>query len=61
MLDDECRMGIRGTDENYASRLYKEHENNDRFFADKPLKVKLCFAVKHYAGQVRSRVNHFHP
>lgn len=53
MLDDECRMGIRGTDENYASRLYKEHEGNPRFEADKALRVKLCFAVKHYAGQVR--------
>ncbi|CAM9387457.1 unnamed protein product, partial [Sphacelaria rigidula] len=59
MLDDECRMGIRGTDENYASRLYKEHENSDRFFADKPLKVKLCFAVKHYAGQVEYHVQTF--
>lgn len=51
MLDDECRMGIRGTDANYASRLYKEHEATDRFEADSAMRTKLCFAVKHYAGQ----------
>lgn len=53
MLDDECRMGIRGTDANYASRLYKEHEETGRFEADSAMRTKLCFAVKHYAGQVR--------
>ena len=52
MLDDECRMGIRGTDANYASRLYKEHDATDRFEADSAMRTKLCFAVKHYAGQV---------
>lgn len=52
MLDDECRMGIRGTDANYASRLYKEHLDTPRFEADNALMTKLCFAVKHYAGQV---------
>ncbi|CAN0108298.1 unnamed protein product [Laminaria digitata] len=51
MLDDECRMGIRGTDANYASRLYKEHTETERFEADSHMRTKLCFAVKHYAGQ----------
>lgn len=54
MLDDECRMGIRGTDANYASRLYKEHEESSRFEADSALRTKLCFAVTHYAGRVSS-------
>ncbi|CAN0283439.1 unnamed protein product, partial [Discosporangium mesarthrocarpum] len=52
MLDDECRMGIRGTDHNYALRLYKEHEKTERFGADNALKTAMCFAVVHYAGEV---------
>lgn len=52
MLDDECRMGIRGTDKNYASRLYKEHTSNPRFAADAGNQIKLQFVLKHYAGPV---------
>ncbi|CAN0421516.1 unnamed protein product, partial [Hapterophycus canaliculatus] len=59
MLDDECRMGIRGTDANYASRLYREHEETDRFEADSAMRTKLCFAVKHYAGQVEYQLGSF--
>ncbi|CAM9751488.1 unnamed protein product, partial [Ectocarpus sp. 12 AP-2014] len=59
MLDDECRMGIRGTDANYASRLYKEHAETERFDADSAMRTKLCFAVKHYAGQVEYHVETF--
>ncbi|CAM9590046.1 unnamed protein product [Ectocarpus fasciculatus] len=59
MLDDECRMGIRGTDANYASRLYKEHAETERFEADSAMRTKLCFAVKHYAGQVEYHVETF--
>ncbi|CAM9926162.1 unnamed protein product, partial [Choristocarpus tenellus] len=59
MLDDECRMGIRGTDSNYALRLYKTHENNSRFAVDNAMKTAMCFAVKHYAGEVVYNVETF--
>ncbi|CAM9289004.1 unnamed protein product, partial [Phaeothamnion confervicola] len=59
MLDDECRMGIRGTDSNYASRLYKEHMGVGRFVADDHMKSTLTFGVRHYAGLVVYGVNTF--
>lgn len=52
MLDDECRMGSRGTDANYANRLYKEHADTPRFEADSVMINSLSFAVRHDAGQV---------
>ncbi|CAM9675631.1 unnamed protein product [Chrysoparadoxa australica] len=51
MLDDECRMGIRGTDKNYVGRLYKEHEENPRFYVDSAMRLDLQFGVRHYAGK----------
>ena len=52
-------MGIRGTDANYASRLYKEHTETPRFEADSAMMTKLCFAVNHYAGQVKKPNDRF--
>ncbi|CAM9585491.1 unnamed protein product [Ascophyllum nodosum] len=59
MLDDECRMGSRGSDANYASRLYKEHADTPRFEADSAMVNNLSFAVKHDAGQVEYHVETF--
>ncbi|CAM9710314.1 unnamed protein product, partial [Ectocarpus sp. 8 AP-2014] len=59
MLDDECRLGIRGTDANYFSRLYREHGEAERFEADSAMRTKLCFSIKHYAGHVRYNVHTF--
>ncbi|KAG5183737.1 P-loop containing nucleoside triphosphate hydrolase protein [Tribonema minus] len=59
MLDDECRMGVRGSDKNYASRLYKEHVNTKRFSAEAALQRELRFSLYHYAGEVIYSVESF--
>jgi myosin-5 len=59
MLDDECRMGIRGSDANYASRLYKAHEGSGRFSATQNQKTNLQFSLRHYAGEVEYTVETF--
>jgi len=60
MLDDECRLP-KGSDRNWANRLYKEHlstdkkvaeDENGRFFATAIQKSKAIFCVRHFAGKV---------
>mmetsp|Transcript_676 Transcript_676/g.962 ORF Transcript_676/g.962 Transcript_676/m.962 type:complete len:1715 (-) Transcript_676:47-5191(-) len=59
MLDDECRMGVRGSDKNYASRLYKTHANTERVYSDSALQRELKFGLRHYAGEVIYSVESF--
>ncbi len=59
MLDDECRMGIRGTDANFANRLYKKHQDTSRFAASTRQQTALSFSLFHYAGEVEYSVDTF--
>jgi len=60
MLDDECKLGNRGNDKNWADRLYKqyipnkgqEESDNSRFSATPIMKSRSKFCVKHFAGRV---------
>lgn len=57
-LDDECKLGQRGSDRNWANRLYKTFipaghvSENGRFQASAIQKGKAMFCVKHFAGLV---------
>jgi len=61
MLDDECRLGARGNDKNWADRLYKQfipnknqvESENTRFSATAIEKGKSMFTVRHFAGPVK--------
>jgi len=61
MLDDECRLGARGNDKNWADRLYKQYlpnkdqveSENLRFIATPIMKSRSAFCVKHFAGPVK--------
>lgn len=61
MLDDECRLGARGNDRNWADRLYKHfipdknqtESENTRFGATAMEKAKAIFTVRHFAGPVK--------
>jgi len=60
MLDDECKLGQRGSDKNWAKRLnetYLPDKNqtvsaNTRYSASKMQQAKGIFCVRHFAGQV---------
>jgi len=60
MLDDECKLGTRGSDKNWATRLYKHYlpekkqaiSDNGRFRATAMQKVKNLFCILHFAGIV---------
>lgn len=57
-LDDECKLGQRGSDRNWANRLYKTFvpagnvSENGRFQATAIQKGKAMFCVMHFAGLV---------
>ena len=61
MLDDECRLGARGNDKNWADRLYKQfipnrnqvESDNTRFSATAIEKGRSIFTVRHFAGPVK--------
>ncbi len=61
MLDDECRLGVRGNDRNWADRLYKQfipkknqvESENTRFSATSIEKSRSIFTVRHFAGPVK--------
>lgn len=61
MLDDECKLGQRGSDKNWAQRLneiYLPERNqtiseNTRFSATAIQKAKGIFCVRHFAGNVQ--------
>lgn len=61
MLDDECRLGARGNDRNWADRLYQHYipnknqieSENTRFSATPIEKSKAIFTVRHFAGPVK--------
>jgi len=61
MLDDECRLGSRGSDRNWANRLYKTYipdkgqtvSENTRFQATPVQKSRGIFCVRHFAGLVQ--------
>lgn len=61
MLDDECKLGQRGSDKNWAQRLneiYLPERNqtiseNTRFSATAIQKAKGVFCVRHFAGNVQ--------
>lgn len=60
MLDDECRLP-RGSDRNYAKRMYEHYlpnknqveSDNTRFSATPVQKSKSIFCVRHFAGLVQ--------
>ena len=60
MLDDECKLGQRGSDINWAKRLneiYLPEKNqvvsdNTRYSATKMQQAKGVFCVRHFAGNV---------
>lgn len=61
MLDDECRLGARGNDRNWADRLYQHfipnknqvESENTRFGATPIEKSKAIFTIRHFAGPVK--------
>ena len=60
MLDDECKLGQRGSDKNWAKRLNEtylpeknqEISDNTRYSATKMQQVKSVFCIRHFAGNV---------
>lgn len=60
MLDDECKLGQRGSDKNWAKRLNETYlpeknqtvSDNTRYSASKMQQAKGIFCVRHFAGQV---------
>jgi len=58
MLDDECRVGSRGSDRNWANRMFKEYipkgniSEDKRFSATAVQKGRSIFCVTHFAGRV---------
>jgi myosin-5 len=60
MLDDECKLGQRGSDKNWAKRLNEtylpeknqEISDNTRYSATKMQQAKGIFCVRHFAGNV---------
>jgi len=61
MLDDECKLGQRGNDRNWANRLYKHflpekkqtESDNTRFLATPVQRSRSIFCVRHFAGVVQ--------
>jgi myosin-5 len=60
LLDDECKLGQRGNDKNWANKLNQtylpeknqEISDNTRYSATKMQQVKGIFCVRHFAGNV---------
>jgi myosin-5 len=60
LLDDECKLGQRGNDKNWANKLNQtylpeknqEVSDNTRYSATKMQQVKGVFCVRHFAGPV---------
>lgn len=60
MLDDECRLGARGNDRNWADRLNKQYipekkqviSENTRYSATAAQKANCVFCIRHFAGNV---------
>ncbi|KAL7552091.1 hypothetical protein ACHAWF_015304 [Thalassiosira exigua] len=60
LLDDECKLGQRGSDKNWAQKLNQtylpnknqEVSDNTRYSATKMQQVKGVFCVRHFAGNV---------
>ena len=60
LLDDECKLGQRGNDKNWANKLNQtylpeknqEISENTRYSATKMQQVKFIFCVRHFAGNV---------
>ncbi|KAG6620175.1 myosin-like protein [Phytophthora cinnamomi] len=50
-LDEECIVP-QGNDQNFARKLYRQHESNVHFSASKTEMANHLFVVHHYAGQV---------
>mmetsp|Transcript_39271 Transcript_39271/g.59237 ORF Transcript_39271/g.59237 Transcript_39271/m.59237 type:complete len:1407 (+) Transcript_39271:381-4601(+) len=61
VLDDECRLGSRGTDRGFVNKLYKTYiperkqteSENGRFLATAIQQAKGIFCVRHFAGVVQ--------
>ena len=61
LLDDECKLGQRGNDRNWAMRLNQtylpeknqEVSDNTRYSATKMQQAKGIFCVRHFAGNVQ--------
>ena len=61
LLDDECKLGQRGGDKNWAKRLNEiylpnkkqETSDNTRYSATAMQQVKGIFSVRHFAGLVQ--------
>lgn len=61
MLDDECKLGQRGSDKNWAQRLNETYlpeknqtiSDNTRYSATAIQKAKGIFCVRHFAGNVQ--------
>lgn len=60
LLDDECKLGQRGSDKNWAMRLNQAYlpeknqvvSDNTRYSATKMQQAKGIFCVRHFAGNV---------
>ncbi|XP_047130704.1 unconventional myosin-Va isoform X1 [Hydra vulgaris] len=57
LLDEECRMP-KGSDASWASKLYKHHLKNGRYF-EKPRMSDVAFIIRHYADDVVYDCNGF--
>lgn len=61
LLDDECKLGGRGSDRNWAGKLNQtylpnknqEISDNTRYSATKMQQAKCLFCVRHFAGNVQ--------
>lgn len=61
LLDDECKLGQRGNDRNWANKLNQtylpnknqEISDNTRYSATKMQQAKGIFCVRHFAGNVQ--------
>ncbi|XP_023699451.2 unconventional myosin-Vb isoform X1 [Paramormyrops kingsleyae] len=57
LLDEECRMP-KGSDENWARKLYDQHQNHSPHFG-KPRMSNLAFIIFHFADTVRYECDGF--
>jgi|MDSY01.1.fsa_nt_gb hypothetical protein len=61
LLDEEVKIGARGKDDNFLSKILQAHGAHQNFERPKPKQKdsRLCFNIRHYAATVAYNVTNF--